>query len=177
MGLRNLICVALGAMLLVGCGTYNSNRGEIRSVGLSCVEWEAQAQRDGVMPKHITLAVDLVNKGAAVVLREGRLRVSYNGSRVLLLSLEERVKLPRHFEGVVELPLRVAVARNSQTLALRNALFQHQSEGITIDWEFSLRAGVVRSRVVQAEEPLQEILSEEKIAALWSIVEEMKEER
>ena len=142
---------------------------------ITATEWAEGGEDD--IPRRVQVAIDVQNNGTAATIQEGRMRVSYSGRTVLMLTLDERVKIPRRHDGEVMVWLRVNVARNSQTLALRNALFQHQSEGITIDWEFSLRAGVVRSRVVQAEEPLQEILSEEMLVALWSIVEEMKEER
>ena len=161
------------ALLCSSCG--ERNQSHIRSMRITATEWAEGGEDD--IPRRVQVAIDVQNNGAAATIQEGRMRVSYSGRTVLMLTLDERVKIPRRHDGEVMVWLRVNVARNSQTLALRNALFQHQSEGITIDWEFSLRAGVMRSRVVQAEEPLQEILSEEMLVALWSIVEEMKGER
>lgn len=165
---RLRFCILLLAVVVCGsCRTYN--RSVVRSVEVADIEW-AEGVGQGV-PERVLLAVDIDNEGSAAVMRKGRVRISYKGRRVMLFTLDERVRIPRHYDGIIEVPLRVNMAHNSQALAFRGALLRHDAAEMSVDWEVAGRAGVVGARIVQPVEPLAEVLSEPMLSTLWRITD------
>ena len=147
----------------------------MRSVQITAAEW-AEEGEEGI-PRRVQVAIDVQNNGAATIIREGRLRVSYSGRTVLMLTLDEQVKIPRRYDGEVLAWLRVNVARNSQSVAFSSALKRHDTQNMEVDWEFSARTGAVKFHITQPRRSFAEVLPSDVLAELWSIVEEMKEER
>lgn len=147
----------------------------MRSVDVASVEWVDGVE--GGTPQRVLLAVDVHNGGAAAVMRQGRLRVSYSGRTVLMFTLDGRVKIPRRHDGVIVVPLRVNVARNSQMVAFNSALERHDATNMEVDWEVFVRVGVVGSRIVQPREPLAEVLQGDKLESVWQMTDEIKEDR
>lgn len=123
------------------------------------------------LPDQITLQADVENPGAKLTLKQGRVRIGYRGRRVVVLSLNEQVKVPARGEYSIEVPLRVSVARNSQSLPLREALRQHDLTDVEIDWEFKLRRGIVGKRIVQPSCKVSELLSIEEQQRLWQLLD------
>ena len=60
------------------------------------MEWPAEDVEQSGLPESMVLAIDVENKGAAVVLRSGRARVSYKGRRVVMFTLEDKVRIAGH---------------------------------------------------------------------------------
>lgn len=125
------------------------------------------------LPESVVLALDVENRGAGILLREGRLRVSYRGRRVAMFSLDEKVRIRRRSREVISLPLKVNVARNSQSVALLQALCRHDAEHIALDWELTARAGVVGVQISRPPMPLGEVVQGEKLEHLWREVDKM----
>lgn len=166
--------------LLIGLVLFASacrqQRGaQVHSIAIAQVEYsdEDSATEQIATPERIVLALDVENRGAKAVLREGRLRVSYRGRRVVMFSLDEKVRIDRHSRGEVLVPLKVSVARNSQSVALWQALQRHDAEHITLDWEVAARQGIVSARIVQAAEPLGEIARGERLEGFWQLIDAM----
>lgn len=168
--MKRIFIVVLFAVALL-CGACSNNRCVVRTVKIASVDWGDAMPTEGAIPKQVMLGVELQNMGSGILVRDGRLRLSYNGQRVMMLSLEERVTIPRRFEGEIFLPLKVSVARNSQTMALRSALMQHKVEGVSVNWDITGKKGLMRSHIVQTEEMLSEIASEEMLEALWHVTD------
>lgn len=103
------------------------------------------------VPQRVELAVVLDNPSRGVTLRKGRVRLSFRGRHVAVLTLEGAVKVPARCESEIVIPLRVSVAGNSSVLAMRAALRRGDMEGIEAEWEIALRAGVFRGSVPLSE--------------------------
>lgn len=121
------------------------------------------------LPDRITLQADVENQGAKLTLKQGRVRIGYRGRRVVVLSLDEQVQLSARGVYRIEVPLRVAVARNSQSLPLREALRRHDLTDVEIDWEFKVRRGIGGKRIVQQSCNIAELLSAEEQQRLWQL--------
>ena len=137
------------------------------------MEWPAEDVEQSGLPESVVLELDVENKGAAVVLRSGRVRVSYRGRRVAMFTLEEKVRIAGHKRSEVNLPLKINVARNSQTAALWQALKRHDADGITIDWDAVARVGLVRANVERSPMPLAELMQGEALERFWSLADKM----
>lgn len=149
----------------------------VRGVEVTAVEWDEGEGEDGSLPERIVLAVDIENRSATAVLHTGRIRIGYSGRRVLIFTLDGRVKIPRKRISRVMIPLRVNMVHNSQALAFREALLRHDASAMEIDWEVTGRAGVVKAHIEQPAKPLTMVLSEPMLTTLWQIMDEMKEQR
>lgn len=143
----------------------------VRGVEVASIEW-VEGQQGGV-PERVILAVDIENRGAAAFLRKGRIRIGYAGRRVLMFSLDERIKIPRKSVSRVLIPLDVNMAHNSQAMAFRSALLRHDASQMDIDWEVTGRVGVIGARIVQPTEPLSEVMSEPMLSTLWQITDKI----
>jgi hypothetical protein len=144
-------------MAVVGC----SSPHERRLLGVEVVEVvgdEVVGGESAGIPESITLAIDIDNGGGAVVLRTGRVRVGYKGRRVLMLTLDEKVRIPRRWAGRVEARFRVNMVHNSHSLALRSAIMRGDMSDVTIDWDAVVRAGMAVVHTVQPTEPVTEVV-------------------
>jgi hypothetical protein len=135
------------------------------------VEVQTLDERDG-WPSHMLLSVDVENPSARIKLLSARCRISYSSRRVAMLSLEDKVVVPARSRSVVELPLHLAVQRTSQTLAFREALREHRSESISIDWQVALRSRMTYLRDEQGPRPIAQVLTPEQLEALWEMLDE-----
>lgn len=171
--MRRLAVVILFFVALVSVSCGQPRGSVVRGVEVASVEWGEG--HEGGVPERVVLAVDIENRGTAAILRKGRVRIGYAGRRVLMFTLDERVKIPRKATSRVLVPLRVNMARNSQALAFSGALLRHDAAKMEIDWEVVGRAGVVGARIVQPTEPLVEVLTEPMLATLWQITDKIKE--
>ena len=100
-----------------------------------------------------------------------RLRVSYRGRRVLMLWTEQKVTIPARSRSRIVVPLRLAVARNSQSLPLQQALSRRDLSEVTLDWEFKARRGIAAGRIEQSGVAASEVLSTEQQEQLWKMLE------
>lgn len=164
-----LVVISLVALLLGACTAPQGS--VVRGVEVASVEW-VDGQQGGV-PERVMLAVDIENRGAAAFVRKGRIRIGYAGRRVLMFSLNERIKIPRKSVSRVIVPLEVNMAHNSQAMAFRGALLRHDASQMEIDWEVTGRVGVIGARIVQPTEPLSEVMSEPMLSTLWQITDKM----
>lgn len=162
--------LALVALAFVGCG-------EPRPVGIEGFEVltaTGATTADGEewqLPSRLTLAVEVDNQGAKVRMRNCRLRVSYRGRRVLMIWAEQKVSLPANSRSLVVVPLRLAVARNSQSLPLQQALSRKDLSEVTLDWECKVSRGIAGKRIEQSGVAASEVLSVQQQEQLWKMLE------
>lgn len=162
--------LALVALAFVGCGEPKP----ISIEGFEVLTASGQTATDGdewQLPSRLTLAVGVDNQGAKVRLSDCRLRVSYRGRRVLMIWTEQKVSLPAHSRSRVVVPLRLAIARNSQSLPLQQALSRKDLSEVTLDWEFKASRGIVGKRVSQSGLAASEVLSATQQEQLWKMLE------
>lgn len=162
--------LALVALAFVGCGEPRP----ITIDGFEVLTASGQTTMDSdewQLPSRLTLAVGVDNQGAKVRLSDCRLRVSYRGRRVLMIWTEQKVSLPAHSRSRIVVPLRLAVARNSQSLPLQQALSRKDLSEVTLDWEFKASRGIVGKRVSQSGLAASEVLSAAQQEQLWKMLE------
>lgn len=140
--------------------------GAPSAVEVESVDVVSAEQIDGV-PSRVVVAVGLDNKGYGVKLRDGRIRISYKDRNVVILSLEEGVKIVPRRRQEVELLLRVSVAHNSSAVAFREAISRGEVSEVKVSWQAKARvAGVKRSQIELPPTPIAELLSAEQIEQL-----------
>ena len=165
-----IILVACLTLLFAGCKPQG--RVQLHSAQIARVmSYESLEEGQMSLPERVVLALDVENGGAAVVLRKGRLRVSYRGRRVAMFTLDDKVRIAGRSREVVMLPLKVSVARNSQSAALWQALMRHEAEQISVDWEVAGRSGIVSARLEQPLKPLSEVLEGSALEYFWSVAD------
>ena len=162
--------LALVALAFVGCG-------EPRPVGIEGFEvltasgQTATDSDEWQLPSRLTLAVGVDNQGAKVRLSDCRLRVSYRGRRVLMIWAEQKVSLPAHSRSRIVVPLRLAIARNSQSLPLQQALSRKDLSEVTLDWEAKVSRGIAGKRIEQSGVAASEVLSAAQQELWWKMLE------
>ena len=104
-------------------------------------------------------------------MRDCRLRVSYRGRRVLMIWAEQKVSLPAHSRSRVVVPLRLAIARNSQSMSLQDALSRKDLSEVTLDWEAKVSRGIVGRRISQSGLAASEVLTAAQQEELWKMLE------
>ena len=124
-------------------------------------------------PSHITLAVEVDNPSSRIKLLSGRVRLSYGGRRVAMFTLEDKVVVPARSRAIVEVPLHLAVQRHTQTMAFREALREHRSESISIDWQVALRSRMTYISREQQTQPIATLLTPQQMNALWQMMDKM----
>lgn len=162
--------LALVALAFVGCGEPKP----ISIEGFEVLTASGQTATDGdewQLPSRLTLAVGVDNQGAKVRLSDCRLRVSYRGRRVLMIWTEQKVSLPAHSRSRVVVPLRLAIARNSQSLPLQQALSRKDLSEVTLDWEAKVSRGLAGKRIEQSGVAASEVLSAAQQEQLWKMLE------
>lgn len=162
--------LALVALAFVGCGEPKP----ISIEGFEVLTTSGQTTTDGdewQLPSRLTLAVGVDNQGAKVRLSDCRLRVSYRGRRVLMIWTEQKVSLPAKSRSRIVVPLRLAIARNSQSLPLQQALSRKDLSEVTLDWEFKVSRGLAGKRIEQSGVAASEVLSAAQQEQLWKMLE------
>ena len=154
----------------VGCGTSKSVSVEGFEV-LTATGATAADGEEWQLPSRLTLAVEVDNQGAKVRMRDCRLRVSYRGRRVLMIWAEQKVSLPAHSRSRVVVPLRLAIARNSQSMSLQDALSRKDLSEVTLDWEAKVSRGIAGRRIEQSGVAASEVLSVQQQEQLWKMLE------
>ena len=120
-------------------------------------------------PERVMVRVEIDNPTYAVKLCEGRARISYKGRNVVILTLEEKVRVAARKRQSVELPFRVSVAHNSQAAAFRDALRRGDVSEVRLDWRVKVRvAGIKRYEIVQPSEPVEDIFTQQQLEELRS---------
>ena len=162
--------LALVALAFVGCG-------EPRPVGIEGFEvltasgQTATDSDEWQLPSRLTLAVGVDNQGAKVRLSDCRLRVSYRGRRVLMIWTEQKFTIPAKSRSRIVVPLRLAIARNSQSLPLQQALSRKDLSEVTLDWEAKVSRGIAGKRIEQSGVAASEVLSAAQQEQLWKMLE------
>lgn len=162
--------LALVAFVFVGCGEPKP----ISVEGFELLTASGQTTMDGdewQLPSRLTLAVGVDNQGAKVRLSDCRLRVSYRGRRVLMIWTEQKVTVPAKSRSRIVVPLRLAIARNSQSLPLQQALSRKDLSEVTLDWEAKVSRGLAGRRIEQSGVAASEVLSAAQQEQLWKMLE------
>lgn len=167
--LQRALLLLLAAVALTGC----SHRAP-RLYGVEVVE--AHYPIAGEWPSQIVVAAGVENDGSRIKLLSGRVRLSYDDRRVVVLTLEQKVVLPPRSGSRVVLPLRVSVARSTQSLALREALRTGATDRISVDWQLAVRRGVAYAEIETESQPLDNVLGAEQREMLLEILNEINEE-
>ncbi len=162
--------LALVALAFVGCGEPRP----ISIEGFEVLTASGQTATDSdewQLPSRLTLAVGVDNQGAKVRMSDCRLRVSYRGRRVLMLWTEQKFTIPAKSRSRIVVPLRLAIARNSQSLPLQQALSRKDLSEVTLDWEAKVSRGIAGRRIEQSGVAASEVLSTEQQEQLWKMLE------
>ena len=161
--------LALVTLAFVACGEPKSvsiDGFEVLTVSGQTATDETEWQ----LPSRLTLSAEVDNLGAKVNITEGRLRVSYRGRRVLMIWAEQKFAIPTRSRSRIVVPLRLAVARNSQSLPLQQALSRRDLSEVTLDWEFKVRRGIAAGRIERSGVAASEVLSAEQQEQLWQML-------
>lgn len=167
--LQRALLLLLAAVALTGC----SHRAP-RLYGVEVAE--AHYPVAGEWPSQIVVAADVENEGSRIKVLSGRVRLSYDDRRVVVLTLEQKVVLPPRSSSRVLLPLRVSVARSTQSLALREALRKGATDRIAIDWQVALRRGVAYAEIENPTIALDEVLQGEQREMVLDILKDINQE-
>ena len=162
--------LALVALAFVGCGEPKQVSIDGFEV-LTASGLSAESASEWQLPSHLTLLAEVDNQGAKVCMSDCRLRVSYRGRRVLMLWTEQKFTIPARSRSRIVVPLRLAVARNSQSLPLQQALSRRDLSEVTLDWEFTARRGIAAGRIERSGVAASEVLSTEQQEQLWKMLE------
>lgn len=171
MGTRRSIFAVLAALCLAGCaaGGGVANVTDVRLAG-------AALSGGGEIPSCVTLLVTVDNPSQGVKISGGRLRISYRGRRVAMLTLAEAVKIPPRRTSEVAIPLRVNVVHNSAALSLRAAVRRRDADGIGIELEASARSGLFRGEAAgQGAVPLAKAVPPRMLEEVWRALDEFTE--
>ena len=162
--------LALVALAFVGCGEPNQVSIDGFEV-LTASGLSAESASEWQLPSHLTLLAEVDNQGSKVRMSDCRLRVSYRGRRVLMLWTEQKFTIPARSRSRIVVPLRLAIARNSQSLPLQQALSRRDLSEVTLDWEFKARRGIAAGRIEQSGVAASEVLSAAQQEQLWKMLE------
>lgn len=117
----------------------------------------------------VVINIDIEASGASLKINKGRVRISYKGRNVAILSLEKRVKVSNRQNQKIKLPLQISFLQNSTTLAFKEAFKRGDVSDMKIDWSFDVKAGLKRCKVEQAPLPLSEVIAAEQIEQLKEV--------
>lgn len=152
--------------LMLGSCAHHDDRLSLGRVEIAAVE-----QSGDDVPAQITLRAEVQNRGAKFSVRAARLRVGIGSRRSVAFSLVEPVKVVRG-SSVVEVPIKITVAHNSRSMALRQALRQRKWSLIEFDGEFKLRRGLATRTESLNSEEFREMLSAELWERVWNFIDE-----
>jgi hypothetical protein len=168
--LPKLLIATVALLLLVGCSAEPPKIMEWKIAHVELSEDNAAGQR----PERVIVEATIDNPSAAIKLLNGRMRVSFRGSRVAMLTLEEKVKIPACRQSRVTLTLKANFMHNSQTMALQRALESHNAKGIAIDFQARVRSHVLRGEINQDATALDDLLSQQQLDELWQAMDDLK---
>lgn len=168
--LPKLLIATVALLLLVGCSAEPPKIMEWKIAHVELSEDNVAGQR----PERVIVEATIDNPSAAIKLLDGRMRVSFRGSRVAMLTLEEKVKIPARRQSRVTLMLKANFMHNSQTMALQRALESHNAKGIAIDFQARVRSHVLRGEINQDATALDDLLSQQQLDELWQAMDDLK---
>ena len=134
--MRVLYSLLLAAILCVGC------QKQSRMPHIEAVAVESQLHGAEEFPSQLLLHLKVDNPSPPFKLVQGRVRVSYKGCRVAMLTLQDKVRV-RRGDTEITLPLRLNLQHSSQTMQLRAALRQGITSDVELEWEIAVRRGLV----------------------------------
>lgn len=160
-------------LFVVGCAS-GGDVGSFRVVGIEGIavapskalppsmtpDEERPSSPELDIPREVELRVSRSEGARPFSILEGRVRVSYRGRRVAILNLAHKVKVAARELEDIRVPFRLSMTRNSQSLALLDALRRGEWEHIAVDWEFKVGSGLWRGEVSQPSVPLSLIYRE-----------------
>ena len=167
---RRLFTVVVVMLLGAGCSTEPPKLIQIDVVDVEFSDNGAEWQQ----AEKIFVEAELYNPSAAVKILDGRIRVSYRGSRVIMLSCEDKIVIPARTKSRVPITLKVAVMRNSQAMALRKALERRDIENIEVDWSAQVRSRALRGQITQQPTELKNLLSQQQLDELWQMIDSLE---
>lgn len=162
------VVIILLTLLLGSCAT---NDKELRIDGVDVVGLESVTITGDALPDQITLRMELHNEGKRFSVRSARLRVGIGARRSVALTLVEPVQIGRG-TNVVSLPIKITVAHNSRSAALRNALKQRKLSLIEFDGELKVRRGIASRTMNFSSNELRDMLTESVLERIWSFIDE-----
>lgn len=144
--------------------------GNRLAVGAENITIEEQSWQDGdsSIPM-VVLSIDIENSGAALKICHGRVRISYKGRNVAILSLEKKVKISSRQNQKIKLPLRVSFLQNSTTLAFKEALKRGDVSDMKIDWLLDVKGGLKHYKIEQEPLLLTDVIAAEQIEQLKEV--------
>lgn len=163
------ISLVLLALLSVGCGSMG--RVELGRLTLSDVEYAEGDSAQTAIPQRMTLLAEVENQGGAIKIASCRIALYYKWRKIAIIDLEQGVKIAARGGSEVQLPMHVAVVRNSQTMPMQKALERGEIDNIQISWEARLRRGLLRKGIEQSAAPIEEVLSEQALEQIREIFE------
>lgn len=131
------------------------------------------AEQEG-LPQYVTLAAEVDNSGGAITLKECCFSLYYKWRKVAIVELTTPIKIPGRTRSRAEMRMHIAVARNSQTLPLKNALERGEMENVQVEWQAKVRQGIVSMRIEQPSGAIEEVLSAATIAEIKRLISEEK---
>ena len=167
---RRLFVAVVVMLLGAGCSVESPKLIQIDVVDVEFSNSDTEWQR----AEKIFVEAELYNPSAAVKILDGRIRLSYRGSRVVMLSCEDKVVIPARTTSRVPITLKVAMMRNSQAMALRKALESHDIENIEVDWSAQVRSRALRGQITQQPTELKNLLSQPQLDELWQMIDNLE---
>lgn len=168
--MRRLLIIALSLLVCSCAGSADhTSVADVDIVGVERVEIA------GDEPAQITLRIAVSNDERRFSVREARLRVGIGIRRSVALTLAEPVIVKRG-ESVVEVPIKITIAHNSRTVALRKALRKalrdRELSLLEFDGEVRLRRGIGSRRMTFSSSELKQALTDRLLDELWQIIDE-----
>lgn len=164
--MRRLLIIALSLLVCSCAGSADhTSVADVDIVGVERVEIA------GDEPAQITLRIAVSNDERRFSVREARLRVGIGIRRSVALTLAEPVIVKRG-ESVVEVPIKITIAHNSRTVALRKALRDKELSLLEFDGEVRLRRGIGSRRMTFSSSELKQALTDRLLDELWQIIDE-----
>ena len=157
-----LFWAVLAALCLAGCASDAARGPRVIDVRLAEIGDPAGAPAvDGGLPSRVTLLATVENPSRGIKISSGRLRISYRGRRVVMLTLAEAVKIPPRGVSEVAIPLRVR---------------RRDASGIGIETEVSARAGLIRGEAAErGVVPLEKAVPTRLLDIMWRTLDEFTE--
>lgn len=160
--MRRFLVIVL--LLLVSSGCNNKKYFNIEAVEVTNIEGDEY-------PSKAELDLTINSSLGAFTLKQGQIRFGVEGRRQVVVTLCDKVKFKRGWQ-VVTMPVKISVVHNSLTMKLQEALERHDARAIEVDGEIKLRRGLFTRKVALPTTTLEELLTEEQLEYIWSVMDE-----
>ena len=160
-----IILSAEGAAQSKGAAQNKVAASECLAVIAESITIEEQSAKEGDSAQ-IVMSIDTQGIGSSIKICEGRLRISYKGENVVILTLDKKVKIAPRNNQKVRLGLRVSYAKNSHALAFKEAVKRGDLGDTKIDWMFDVKGGLRHHKVEQVPTPITDIVAADQIEKL-----------